>query len=158
MIQVHYGFMVKYFKPQLSSSLKNYYWFLQYMGNDNGDVCNILPSLGIMYSEPFYFIFSFYSHFLWHNFYTWSYIFICPCFLVLTFVCNWFKLLFVDCTTSFATLKGRKRCRPFNFLFWEDANDVAYLSMDNHKTRRIWHNLSYLTKNKFKRFFKKMIL
>jgi hypothetical protein len=26
-IQVHYDFMVKYFKPWLSSSLKNYYWF-----------------------------------------------------------------------------------------------------------------------------------
>jgi hypothetical protein len=51
MIQVHYDFMVKYSKPRLSSSLKNYYWFLQYMGNDNGDVYNILPFLGIMYSK-----------------------------------------------------------------------------------------------------------
>jgi len=75
-----------------SSSSKNYYWFLQYMGNDNGNVRNILPSLDIMYFESFYFIISFYfyfvNHFLWHNFYTWLYLFICPCFLVLTFVCS----------------------------------------------------------------------
>jgi hypothetical protein len=41
--------LVKYSKPRLSLSLKNYYWFLQYMGGDNGDVRNILPFLGIMY-------------------------------------------------------------------------------------------------------------
>jgi len=28
MVQVHYDFMVKYYKPRLSSSLKIYYWFL----------------------------------------------------------------------------------------------------------------------------------
>jgi hypothetical protein len=55
-IQVHYDFIVKYSKPRLSSSSKNYYWFLQYMGSDNGDVRNILPSLGIMYSKSFFFI------------------------------------------------------------------------------------------------------
>jgi len=27
------------------------------MGGDNGDVCNILPFLGIMYFESFYFIY-----------------------------------------------------------------------------------------------------
>jgi hypothetical protein len=34
------------------------------MGNDNGDVCNNVPPLGIMYFKSFYFIFSFYSHFV----------------------------------------------------------------------------------------------
>jgi len=58
-VQVYYDFMVKYSKPRLSSSSKNYYWFLQYMGSDNGDVHNILPFLGIMYSKSFYFILSF---------------------------------------------------------------------------------------------------
>jgi hypothetical protein len=38
MVQVHCDFMVKYSKPWLSSSLKNYYWFFQYMGSDNGNV------------------------------------------------------------------------------------------------------------------------
>jgi hypothetical protein len=42
-IQVHYDFMVKYYKSQLSSSLKNYYWFFKYMGSDNGDVRYVLP-------------------------------------------------------------------------------------------------------------------
>ncbi len=152
-VQVYYDFMVKYSKPRLSSSSKNYYWFLQYMGSDNGDVHNILPFLGIMYSKSFYFILSFWSHFvnhfLWHNFYTWLYLFICPCFLVLTFVCNLFGLLFANCAMSFATLKGRKRCWPLNFLFWEDVDVVAYLSMDNHKIRRIWHYLSYFIKKFF---------
>jgi hypothetical protein len=63
MVQVHYDFMVKYYEPWLSLSSKNYYWFFQYMGSDNGDVRNILPSLGIMYFESFYFIISFCSHF-----------------------------------------------------------------------------------------------
>jgi len=62
--QVHYDFMVKYFKPQLSSSLKDYYWFFQYMGSDNGNVCNVLPFLCIKYSESFYFIISFFFHFV----------------------------------------------------------------------------------------------
>ncbi len=66
--QVHYDFMVKYFKLWLSSSLKNYYWFFQYMGSDNGDVCNILPFLGVKYSKSFYFIISFYFHFVNHLF------------------------------------------------------------------------------------------
>jgi hypothetical protein len=63
-VQVHYDFIVKYSKLRLSSSLKNYYWFFQYMGSDNGDVCNVLPSLGIKYSKSFYFIISFYSYFV----------------------------------------------------------------------------------------------
>ncbi len=71
-IQVHYDFMVKYYKLQLSSSSKNYYWFLKYMGSDNGDVRYLLPFLGIKYFESFYFNISFYSHFVnhffWHNF------------------------------------------------------------------------------------------
>ncbi len=48
MVQVHYDFMVKYSKLCLNSSSKNYYWFLQYMGSDNGDVCNVLPFLSIL--------------------------------------------------------------------------------------------------------------
>ncbi len=38
-IWTHYDYMVKYYKPCLSSSSKNYYWFVQYMDNDNGDWC-----------------------------------------------------------------------------------------------------------------------
>jgi hypothetical protein len=62
-IQVHYDVIVKYSKHQLSSSSKNYYWFFQYIGSDNGDVCNVMPSLGIKYFESFYSIISFYSIF-----------------------------------------------------------------------------------------------
>jgi hypothetical protein len=64
MVQVHYDFVVKYCKLHLNSSSKNYYWFLQYMANDNGNVCNVMPSLSIKYFESFYFIISFYSHFV----------------------------------------------------------------------------------------------
>ncbi len=42
-VHVHYDYMVKYFKPCLSSSLKNYYWFIQYIYNDYGDVRNNQP-------------------------------------------------------------------------------------------------------------------
>jgi hypothetical protein len=38
---VHYDCMVKYFKPRLNSSSNNYYWFIQYIDIDDGDVCNI---------------------------------------------------------------------------------------------------------------------
>jgi hypothetical protein len=62
-VQVHYDFMVKSYKPRLSSSSK-IYWFLYYMGNDNGDVHNVLPFLGIKYSQSFYFIISFYFDFV----------------------------------------------------------------------------------------------
>jgi hypothetical protein len=39
-IQVHYDFMVKYFKPPSGYSSKNYSWFLKYMYIDNAIVCN----------------------------------------------------------------------------------------------------------------------
>jgi hypothetical protein len=55
-IQVHYEFMVKYFKLHLSSSSRNYCWFLQYMDNDNGNVCNNHPPLG-MHFASFHLIF-----------------------------------------------------------------------------------------------------
>jgi hypothetical protein len=61
------------------------------MGSDNGDVHNILPSLGIKYSKSFYFIISFYSHFVNHFFNITFYMVIyfhMPFFLVLTFVCS----------------------------------------------------------------------
>jgi hypothetical protein len=44
-IRVHYDRMVKYFKPCLTTFSKNYYWFVQYIDNDNGDVCSNQPSL-----------------------------------------------------------------------------------------------------------------
>jgi hypothetical protein len=54
MIHVHYDCMVKYFKLCLSSFSKNYYWFIQCIDNDNGDVHNNHPLLG-MESESFHF-------------------------------------------------------------------------------------------------------
>ncbi len=62
------------------------------------------------------------------------------CFLVLTFVCNWFGSLFVKYTTLFVAMKGKKQCLLINFLFQDGANIVVYLSMGSHKkinTRRI---------------------
>jgi hypothetical protein len=53
---------------------------VMYMGSDNGDVRNVVPSLDIKYFESFYFIISFNFHFtnnfFKHNFlrgYTFSY-------------------------------------------------------------------------------------
>ncbi len=69
----------------------------------------------------------------------------CPYFLVLTFVCSWFGLLFANCATLFATLKGRKRCRPFSFLFGDGANVVAYLTMDIQKSSNITRILHYFS-------------
>jgi hypothetical protein len=73
--------------------------------------------------------------------------FMCPHFLILTFVWSWFGPLFVDNVTLFVALKGKKQCWWFNFLFQNGVNVVAYLTMDNHKsfnTTRIWHYLSNL--------------
>lgn len=38
------------------------------MGRNNGDVCYVLPFLGVKYFESFYFIILFYSHFVNHFF------------------------------------------------------------------------------------------
>jgi hypothetical protein len=68
------------------------------------------------------------------------------CLLVLTFVCSWFGSLFTNYTTMFVTLKGRKQCWPFRFLFWDATNVVTFFTMDKNKTSynitRIWHYLS----------------
>jgi hypothetical protein len=65
----HYEVMVKYYKPRLSSSLKNYYRFLQYMDNDNGNVCNNQPPLKTHVPSLPLFIFS-----------------LCKSFFIITFV------------------------------------------------------------------------
>jgi hypothetical protein len=66
----------------------------------------------------------------------------CSCFLVSTFVCSWFGLLFVEYMMLFIIMKGRKQCLRINYLFQDGVNIVAYLNMDSHKTsntRRISH-------------------
>jgi len=60
--------MVKYFKPRLNSSLKNYYWFLQYMDNDNGNLCNNQPPLKTHGPSLPLFIFSLCNSFFYYNF------------------------------------------------------------------------------------------
>jgi hypothetical protein len=70
-IQLHYDHMVKYSKPHLSLFLKNYYWFLQYIDNDNGDVLNNQPSIGIMF-ESFHFV----SYFFCYDFLKLVFVFI----------------------------------------------------------------------------------
>jgi len=55
MVQVHYEFMVKNSKLCLSSLSKNYSQFLKYMYNDNANVRDKQPSLG-MQSESFSFL------------------------------------------------------------------------------------------------------
>ncbi len=73
------------------------------------------------------------------------------CLLVLTFICSWFRLLFTDCVTMFATLKRRKPCWPFKFLFRDATNVMIFLTMDKNKTSfyftRIWHYLSIYFSN-----------
>jgi len=71
-IRIHYDCMVKYFKPCLSSSSKNYYWFIQYIDNDNGDVGNNHPPLGM---ESNYFILQVF--FFCYNFYKLVFVSIC---------------------------------------------------------------------------------
>jgi hypothetical protein len=48
----------------------------------------------------------------------------------------------------FVTLKGRKWCWPFKFLFWDAINVVTFLTMDKNKISfyfmSIWHYLSIL--------------
>ncbi len=54
----HYNILVKYFKPHLNYSSRNYSWLVQYMNYDNGDLVNAQPSLG-MHFESFH-LFSFF--------------------------------------------------------------------------------------------------
>jgi hypothetical protein len=57
-----------------------------------------------------------------------------PSFSSIHFYLQLVLALFVDYATLFATLTRRKQCWPLNFLFQDDANVVAYLTMDNDKT------------------------
>jgi hypothetical protein len=97
--QVHYDHMVKYFKPCFNSFSKNYYWFVQYIDNDNGDVHINQPSLGMEFKS-----FHFASYFFVITFLSWYF----GSLLILTFVYSWFRLLFANYMTMFATFKGRK--------------------------------------------------
>jgi len=45
------------------------------------------------------------------------------------FACNWFGLLFVDCTMMFVALKDKNQCFPIIFLFWGNVNIIAYLTI-----------------------------
>jgi hypothetical protein len=36
-VSIHYEILVKYLKSRLNSFSPNYFWFMQYMENDNGD-------------------------------------------------------------------------------------------------------------------------
>jgi hypothetical protein len=71
-IHIHDDCMIKYFKACSSSSSKNYYWFIQYIDNDNGDVGNNHPPLG-MESKSFHFA----SFFFCYNFYKLLFVSIC---------------------------------------------------------------------------------
>ncbi len=71
------------------------------MDNDNGDVCNNQPPLGIHFGSFHFILFIFQVIFKCYNFYTLLYVFVCTCFLVLISIYNWFESLFI-------TLKGRK--------------------------------------------------
>jgi hypothetical protein len=135
----HYDVLVKYLKPCLIYFLQNYFWFMQYMNCDNDDPINAQPSLGMHY-ESFH-LFSFFylsGHFLFYMYYV-------MCFLMsaLSFVYSWLCLLFADCATTFAALKGRKQCLPLGLLFWNNANIIAYLTMDHHKSLKTRWNWLY---------------
>jgi hypothetical protein len=72
---------------------------------------------------------------------------------LLIFSCSWFGLLFVDYATMFTTLKGRERCSPIGFLFRENANVVASLTIPkSHCFNCVSNNM--LTKDDFVGLFK----
>jgi hypothetical protein len=123
----------------LSYFLWNYFWFMQYMNYDNGDLVNAQPYLA-MHFESFhlfsFLIFQVISYFIcWKNYVI--YIFL----LALKFVYNWLCLLFTNCAIVFVALNGWKQCLPLRFLFRDNANIITYLTMDHHKSskkRRNW--------------------
>jgi hypothetical protein len=84
------------------SSLKYYYWFVQYIDNDNGDVCNNQPYLGMKF-ESFHFA----SYFFVIIFLSWDF-FSFGMFASIDFC---LQLLWIVvhrlCTMMFATLKGK---------------------------------------------------
>ncbi len=124
----HYDFMLKHSKPCLSFSLQNYSWFMQYMNSDNKDFRNVRPLLG-MHFESFYFILVYISNVNY-------YVIIWFHFFVLSFVCNCLWFLFIDYVMAFVALKGRKQCLPLRFLFRDDVDLIAYLTMDHPKSSK----------------------
>jgi hypothetical protein len=117
-IGIHYEIIVKYSKPQLTSS-PNYSWFVQYMKSDNRESGIIQLPLGTNSSSTS-------SNLIYYVLVVLD----LPLSLLiqlLNFSCSGFGLLFVECTTMFTTLKGREQCSPIGFLFQEDANVVVYL-------------------------------
>jgi len=103
-------YMERYFKLCLSFTSQHYFWFLQYMNNDNADVHNTQPPLGV-YPKMF-------------NLFSMS-IFPCCSFImfslvVMIFICSLIRLFFTNYATLFVTLKGRKRCWPLCTIthFW----------------------------------------
>jgi hypothetical protein len=125
-IQDHYDFMLKNSRPCLSFSSRNYFWFMQYMNNDDGDLLNARLPLGI-HSKSFHLI-------LVHNFDVNYYVIIWFHSFVLSFACSCLCLLFTDYMTMFVTLKGRKQCPPLIFLFQDDVDLIAYLTVDHPKS------------------------
>ncbi len=126
MVRNHYDFMLKYSKPYLSSFSWNYSWFMQYMNNDNGDLLNARPPLG-MHSESFHLI-------LVYIFYVSYYIIVWFHFFALSFVysCLWF--LFTNYVMTLVALKRRKQFLPLKFLFRDDVKLITYLTMDPPKS------------------------
>ncbi len=127
-IRDHYDFMLKYSKPFLSYFLQHYSWFMQYMNSDNGDLSNVMFLLG-RHFESFHFI----SVYIFDvNYYViiWFHSF------VLSFVCNCLWFLFTNYVTTFAVLKRRQQCPPLRFLFQDDTDLIAYLTMDHPKSSK----------------------
>jgi hypothetical protein len=120
MVQDCCDFVLKYFKPCLSFSW-NYSWFMQYMNSDNGDFFNVRLPLG-MHFESFHLI-------LVYIFDVNYYVIIWFFFFVLSFVCSCLWFLFTNYMMAFTALKGKKQCLPLRFLFWDDADWIAYLTM-----------------------------
>jgi hypothetical protein len=123
----HYDVLVKYLKPHLSSYSWNYSWFVQYMNCDNGDFVTAQPSLGMHFESFHQFSFLIFQVIFY---------FICFLLLALSFVCSWFCLLFIDCTMAFVVLKGKKWCLPLRFLFRDNMDIIAYLTITKVLKRR----------------------
>jgi hypothetical protein len=109
------------------------------MNCNNGDLVNAQPSLGMHYKSFHFFSFLIFQviFIIYINKY---YVIYFPS-LALSSVYSWLCLLFTNYVITFVTMKRRKQCLPLRFIFQDNVNIIAYLTMDHHKsskTRRNW--------------------
>jgi hypothetical protein len=107
----------------LSSFSWNYFWFMQY-----------IVTMGIFLMRGSLWVCTLNHFILVYNSNINYYIIVRFHSFVPSFVCSYLWFLFTNFVTVFATLKGRKQCLPLRFLFQDDADSIAYLTMDHPKS------------------------